>query len=757
MLADGALLKVGLSFKTGKLIRQLGLLSALIPSLLAQTSTSPCDLNGDGVVNIADVQIAVNEVLGLAPCTMNLDGTGVCDVADVQRVITAALGGACVVTPPTTSSTITLPIEVMGASGTTASVSFSIPSASASLLSGTQTLSLQIHGLKYQTEASVQVNGSAWIPINSSNVTLQGLANAYGGIGGGFHTLSMTMSLPAGTVVTGNNTVNFMFNGTDGVTSGFRVLELNVLGSDGSSLVPASTFVWDDPNNWQPPSTAASDIAAGQTLYTTAALTVPALTGGTTAIKAHCSDCHAQDGRDLKYFNYSNNSIQVRSVFHGLTAQQGNQIASYIRSLDYPNPGRPWNPPYQPGPGLDSQPVADWAAGAGLSAVLSSDAAMLPYLEPSGSAAGWAANQYLNPRELPIALQFPDWNAWLPTVHPMDAYGSSFTSSSFNTMYSQVRAALQPNDASSYQANRDLLDAWGTAGGEFLGPLESPTTWTAASRQSVYSVMQWDMVKLWEINQDFGLEGMPQAIFGAKADARGWEALEPFYVSPNMLHITVGPGLGNGTQASWEYLAYIWYHMQLVLNDGQGQQSNHNPLDYDYVDGALKGLSNDTGSPEIMLQLTLLIKALQEETLNGNGPQYGTTGFEPIEVVPGVLVHHDWEGLWSATAPATRVALTTSYVQAWFAQISTYTPAQFYAGTDGGGRPWASPTENPALDDETVFGGQIWATLPRLRYVGVSPALTYQISAWAATIWPAGNWTLNNAATCTNLGTCTSD
>ncbi len=743
------------SFKTGRLVRQLAILSALIPGLLA---TSPCDLNDDGVVNIADVQIAVNQVLGISACTMNLDGTGTCDVADVQRVIAAALGSACVVTPPNTPSTITLPIEVMGASGTTTSVSFSISSASASLLSGTQTLSLQIHGLKYQTEASLQVNNSAWIPINSSNVILQGLANAYGGIGGGFHTLSMTVSLPAGTVVTGNNTVNFMFNGTDGVTSGYRVLALNVIGTDGSSLVPASTFVWDDPNTWQPPSTLASDIAAGQTLYTTAALTVPVLSGGSAPIQAHCSNCHAQDGRDLKYFNYSNNAIQVRSVFHGLTAQQGNQIASYIRSLNAPNPGRPWNPPYQPGPGLDSLPVADWAAGAGLSAVLNSDGAMQPYLEPGSSTAGWAANQYLNPRELPVALQFPDWNSWLPTIHPMDAYGASFTGSTAASDYTLIRSVLQPNSTSAYQSNHLLFGQWDSDVGDLLGPLETPPSWTTAERQSVYSVMQWQMVKLWEINQEYGLEGMPQAVFGSKANVRGWDTNTPFYVSPNMLHIGVGTGLGNGTQASWEYLAYIWYHLQLVLNDGQGAQSDHSPIDYGYVNGILKDFSNDAGSPEIMLQLTFLIKALQEETLIGKGPEYGVlSGFQPTVVQAFVLVHHDWQGLWSATAPATQVALTQAYLQAWFAQISAYTPAEYYAGKDGNGRPWASTTENPALDDETVFGGQVWAMLPRLRFVGVSPALTYQISAWAATVWPAGNWTLNNNATCTNLGTCTSD
>ena len=53
--------------------------------------------------------------------------------------------------------------------------------------------------------------------ISTASVTLLGLANAYGGIGGGFHTLQMTMNLPAGAVTTGTNTISFRFNGTDGV------------------------------------------------------------------------------------------------------------------------------------------------------------------------------------------------------------------------------------------------------------------------------------------------------------------------------------------------------------------------------------------------------------------------------------------------------------------------------------------------------------------------------------------------------------
>ncbi len=57
---------------------------------------NPCDLNSDGVVNLLDVQIAINQVFGVTACrTADLAGTGTCDVVDVQRVINTVLGGSC--------------------------------------------------------------------------------------------------------------------------------------------------------------------------------------------------------------------------------------------------------------------------------------------------------------------------------------------------------------------------------------------------------------------------------------------------------------------------------------------------------------------------------------------------------------------------------------------------------------------------------------------------------------------------------------
>jgi hypothetical protein len=68
---------------------------AVAPRGVSATAISSCDLNQDGVVDAADVQISINQALGLASCTGDLTGTGTCSVVDTQRVVNAALGGSC--------------------------------------------------------------------------------------------------------------------------------------------------------------------------------------------------------------------------------------------------------------------------------------------------------------------------------------------------------------------------------------------------------------------------------------------------------------------------------------------------------------------------------------------------------------------------------------------------------------------------------------------------------------------------------------
>ena len=64
------------------------------------TSASSCDLNNDGLTNILDVQISVNQTLGVVSCSNgDLNGDGICSIVDTQRVINAAMGQTCKIGP----------------------------------------------------------------------------------------------------------------------------------------------------------------------------------------------------------------------------------------------------------------------------------------------------------------------------------------------------------------------------------------------------------------------------------------------------------------------------------------------------------------------------------------------------------------------------------------------------------------------------------------------------------------------------------
>ena len=231
---------------------------------------------------------------------------------------------------------VQLPIEVLGDDGTTVPVTLTLSPAQRDTAS---TLSLQIHNLRYPQQASIQINSAPWLPLANDTVSVAEPAKSFGGIGGAFATISLTLPVPRNSLVTGTNTIRFRFNHSDGLSSGYRVLALNLVNSTGAQLLALSTFADDFPDAWGPPHADPSSIQAGRTLWNSAPLVASSLPNSP-RIRATCADCHAQDGRDLKYFNFSNASIIARSRFHGLTTLEGEQIAAYIRSLPVRHPGR---------------------------------------------------------------------------------------------------------------------------------------------------------------------------------------------------------------------------------------------------------------------------------------------------------------------------------------------------------------------------------------------------------------------------------
>lgn len=52
---------------------------------------SRCDLNQDGAVNLADVQLMVNDLLGISACPVGLT----CSLVGAEQIVIAANGGAC--------------------------------------------------------------------------------------------------------------------------------------------------------------------------------------------------------------------------------------------------------------------------------------------------------------------------------------------------------------------------------------------------------------------------------------------------------------------------------------------------------------------------------------------------------------------------------------------------------------------------------------------------------------------------------------
>jgi hypothetical protein len=162
------------------------------------------------------------------------------------------------------SDRILLPVEIAGDAGTTVSVTPYVPPG---LRRQVRALWMQVHGLEYAGMASVRVNQGPWRPLNNDAVSVAEPGKSYGGIGGGFATVKATVPLPEGSIADGSNTIEFRFNRTDGVASGFRVLAFNFLGADGSMILPPESFTEEDPDTWAPPFSDPENISAGRNLW----------------------------------------------------------------------------------------------------------------------------------------------------------------------------------------------------------------------------------------------------------------------------------------------------------------------------------------------------------------------------------------------------------------------------------------------------------------------------------------------------------
>jgi len=652
----------------------------------------------------------------------------------VRHTLAAVVFG--VASAATAAPTVTLPIEVVGENGTTASVTVDVP---ASRAREVRSLWMQIHGLNYADMVSVQLNAGAWVSLNNNSVTVAEPGKTYGGIGGGYSTLDVTLALPADAVVDGANTIRFRFNKSDGFASGFRVVDFNLLAADARKILAADAFTPEDPDTWTAPLGDPESIRAGREVWLRGQLEANNLPNAP-QIRARCADCHAQDGRDLKYFGFSNASIVARSRFHGLSELQGRQIASYIRSRPVPSPGRPWNPPYQPGPGLDTRPIANWAAGAGLSSVLDNDRATLPYIFAATDGritrAAFRPDGNLNPREIPIALQLPDWSHWLPRVHPLDAWGPEFLNSEFSELYAgqskqSLRSLMASRDLTALIASGRIVttfDKWTNARRAFLKPYieRRGVTWSPDLALKAYSTQLWQLVKAWEIAQEFGLEGRGRELFGADGEPRTWFNTIAAATAPAAVNIPDGPSGMGGSALTNQYFNASWYQVQVLLNSGNHRHRDRLPVDWIYVIGRFQDLYRESRRPEPARLLVTVIKAMQS-TDPRIGPDDVAQGWRPGQNVdPTIMLNDAWAPMFQSLSAGDRRAVTESLLAAWLDKNQQY-PIGRYFRVGLSESSYALPESYG-----NIAGGKVWESAPLFLAAGVDPALVTQLQKWGA-------------------------
>lgn len=555
---------------------------------------------------------------------------------------------------------IKLPVEVLGVNGTIESRQFNVR-----VKSNIHFLYLQINNFNYEGKVELRLNDTPkWTSLSNTNTQSDAQGNAFGGIGGGYSTLKVFVDLKLSenrllkkSLKEGFNTIYFRYNGrNDSLTIGYRVIQFNLLDRQKKPILSRTDFKYENPSSWKPIYYDEKSIKKGKKLWYSK--TIVDNPHRKKILKAKCTHCHASAGEDLKYFNFSNKSIIERSKFHGLTQLESEQIASYIRTLPSTSsgPGQMWDPPYQPGPNLDDKPSKEWSAGAGLNAVLNKDIEMLPFIFPEGTSEEklnkvFDLKSTLNIREIPIALQFPDWNDWLPEIHPLDMMSSKAYQQMITGIggvrknrskgaygYKIVEGNLKKNGIKFYNGGNGkdlitLLVELGAGAQDFLFKNYIDASgglfwWTIKDSPGIrqrpkgmlaetfkQNIAKWNAVKHWEIIQKYQISELkPNKI--TYAEKRQWPTINwtVFAIAPHI----IGDNRGNSrlvgqSKNKGYYESTAWYQLQMTLNSGMRVPLDVAPVDWSYnFDHVIKSSKLHPKHKEPLRLIQNLIKAYQQ-------------------------------------------------------------------------------------------------------------------------------------------------
>lgn len=775
--------------------------------------------------NVTSKIVVTGSVITNTPGTYALfynvkDAAGNAASTLTRTVTVTSSGGA--------NGTVTLPIEVLGTAGIQKSVSFILASTS-----GITDLYLRCNACGYEditlnknasmVKATVRVNGGAAIALKrftegstvygNSQIKVIGGEADYGGIGGTFRTVRFMV--PVSGLKVGLNTLTFEHVNPAAPSIGFRIIDLNLLqnGDINRKVLPASVFVQDDPSKWLAPRNNSADIAAGgrlwvqrDKLYDVSFDRTDGQGNGQGVINgrmhASCSNCHAADGRDLKYFNFSNTAIVERSKFHGLSQAEGEQLASYIRSVNIPlvKQARPWNPTYQPGVGMDSKPVYEWAAGAGVDAILDKASDMAPYLFPRGTSitevrAVVDRFKTLNFRELPVNIPMPEWNQWLPLIHPDDAFNTSDAAINednqghsvgmpfYLKMYNDAKTNPTPDNLAGLSRDlkawlqRDLTcvsnglgntDPYRAINGAVMTSLHIPfpkvttSNCTSIDRAQLANIelakrglTAWATVKLWEINHSQNLEERSKNVGKSitssgrtinASEARGWQAdgRNVFDRPPHFTGVDPQRKYLNQSAMQGIFESNAWYHLNMVLNPGyRVTMPSHFAYTYSHVELLQEYSKVNQG----YLFWATLIKQRQLQT---NGSYGVEAGLDLRTAQPHIY--------YGTARDKTKTDAQGGVGQPLWGQLATAMVEDFVAdANNASAQDWANASGNSVVQDRnsTDFsacsgvctfdigayqGKNTYRVVPELRKIGVEENAIQRLIDWGQKTWPRGPW-----------------
>jgi len=251
-----------------------------------------------------------------------------------------------------------------------------------------------------------------------------------------------------------------------------------------------------------------------------------------------------------------------------------------------------------------------WAAGAGLAWALDDEAETYNYLFPNGvTNESVSVDDALKMWHVPLALQFPDWNEWLPKHHPLDIWGDTFLND---------RAGPRDNwpwsvyygEGTDRDARNEFLTCWDNSGGNIDACFNSARSvlkmlyedakqWgnrKSSGAEPEYedisesddrsfrraTLMKWAAVKTWELTSTYDLADETHKNV-ANADVlqiptRGGRNY--FDIPPHLSGPWAGPNHSSGTWANWHNNA--WYELNTTINHGKGFGTGISPNDWKY-------------------------------------------------------------------------------------------------------------------------------------------------------------------------------